>query len=175
MKKERCMLFFDIDGTLITTDGRRTFPESAKRALREARERGHLVYITGRVMENVDDFIREVGFDGYVCGCGTYIVSEGEVMLHHRIPQERCREIAYKCRECHMMAIFEHTDHTGYDSALAGEDAGYQEILHYFKSMGRHMIDNIEDPEFCFDKFACRNLLIICLKILPVFSVRAIS
>lgn len=72
------MLFFDIDGTLITTDGKRTFPESAKRALREARERGHLVYInTGRVMENVDDFIREVGFDGYVCGCGTYIVSEG--------------------------------------------------------------------------------------------------
>ena len=66
MKKERCMLFFDIDGTLITTDGKRTFPESAKRALREARERGHLVYInTGRVMENVDDFIREVGFDGY--------------------------------------------------------------------------------------------------------------
>ena len=57
MKKERCMLFFDIDGTLITTDGKRTFPESAKRALREARERGHLVYInTGRVMENVDDF-----------------------------------------------------------------------------------------------------------------------
>ena len=55
MKKERCMLFFDIDGTLITTDGKRTFPESAKRALREARERGHLVYInTGRVMENVD-------------------------------------------------------------------------------------------------------------------------
>ena len=151
MKKERCMLFFDIDGTLITTDGKFLFPESAKRALREARERGHLVYInTGRVMENVDDFIREVGFDGYVCGCGTYIVSEGEVMLHHRIPQERCREIAYKCRECHMMAIFEHTDHTGYDSALAGEDAGYQEILHYFKSMGRHMIDNIEDPEFCF-------------------------
>ena len=76
-------------------------------------------------------------------------------MLHHRIPQERCREIAYKCRECHMMAIFEHTDHTGYDSALAGEDAGYQEILHYFKSMGRHVIESIEDPEFCFDKFAC--------------------
>ena len=67
MKKERCMLFFDIDGTLITTDGRRTFPESAKRALREARKRGHLVYInTGRVMANVDDFIREVGFDGYI-------------------------------------------------------------------------------------------------------------
>ena len=33
MKKERCMLFFDIDGTLITTDGKRTFPESAKRCL----------------------------------------------------------------------------------------------------------------------------------------------
>ena len=172
MKKERCMLFFDIDGTLITTDGKRTFPESAKRALREARERGHLVYInTGRVMENVDDFIREVGFDGYVCGCGTYIVSEGEVMLHHRIPQERCREIAYKCRECHMMAIFEHTDHTGYDSALAGEDAGYQEITLKIRNFALTSLPAGMRKA----TRSCRNLLIICLKILPVFSVRAIS
>ena len=113
MKKERCMLFFDIDGTLITTDGKRTFPESAKRALRAARERGHLVYInTGRVMANVDEFIRDVGFDGYVCGCGTYIISEGRELLHNRVSQDRCREIAYKCRDCRMMAIFEHTEHT---------------------------------------------------------------
>lgn len=156
MKKERCMLFFDIDGTLITTDGKRTFPESAKRALRAARERGHLVYInTGRVMANVDEFIRDVGFDGYVCGCGTYIISEGRELLHNRVSQERCREIAYKCRDCRMMAIFEHTEHTAYDSLLEAEDEEYREILNYFKSMERNVISDIEDPDFCFDKFAC--------------------
>ena len=61
MKKERCMLFFDIDGTLITTDGKRTFPESAKRALREARERGHLVYInTGRVLATAKSVLMDM-------------------------------------------------------------------------------------------------------------------
>lgn len=150
------MLFFDIDGTLITTDGNRTFPESAKRAIRKARDNGHLVYInTGRVMANVDDFIRAVGFDGYVCGCGTYIVSEGKELFHNRLSHERCHKIAHMCRDCGMMAIFEHTAHTGYDRTLAADDEGYREILEYFRQMGRRMIDDIDDPEFVFDKFAC--------------------
>ena len=44
------LLFFDIDGTLITLDKRHTFPESAKRALLKAKENGHKIIInTGRV------------------------------------------------------------------------------------------------------------------------------
>ena len=42
-------LFFDIDGTLLS-EKTRQIPESAKEALKEARRRGHLVFInTGRV------------------------------------------------------------------------------------------------------------------------------
>ena len=42
-------LFFDIDGTLLSEKTRQV-PESAKEALKEARRRGHLVFInTGRV------------------------------------------------------------------------------------------------------------------------------
>ena len=39
---DRKILFFDIDGTLITEDGRRYFPDSARRALAQARANGHL-------------------------------------------------------------------------------------------------------------------------------------
>ena len=42
---DRKILFFDIDGTLITEDGRRYFPDSARRALAQARANGHLVFI----------------------------------------------------------------------------------------------------------------------------------
>ena len=43
MNKTRKILFFDIDGTLITDDGKRYFPDSAKEAIQKARENGHLV------------------------------------------------------------------------------------------------------------------------------------
>ena len=38
MSENMKLLFFDIDGTLITDDGRRHFPESAKEAIKQARK-----------------------------------------------------------------------------------------------------------------------------------------
>ena len=147
------LLFFDIDGTLITDDGRRHFPESAKEAIKLARKNGHKTFInTGRVMVNVEDFICEPGFDGYVCGCGTHIRVQGEDILHQTLPKDKCREIALKCREYNMMAIFEYISHTGYDRLVEGN--AHREILDYFIAMNRKLVDDIESEEFVFDKFA---------------------
>ena len=72
----RKMLFFDIDGTLVA-EGTHYLPQSAVNAIRKARENGHLVFInTGRTRFSIDDFLEEIGFDGYVCGCGTAIMLE---------------------------------------------------------------------------------------------------
>ena len=67
------LLFFDIDGTLITEeDG--TMPESTKKALMQAREQGHFLFInTGRTWKSLPERILHLNFDGYVCGCGTHI------------------------------------------------------------------------------------------------------
>ena len=157
LNTKRKILFFDIDGTLITNDGKRTFPESAKKALSMARENGHLTYInTGRVYANVEDFIKE-GFDGLVCGCGTYICAGENELFHHKLDKATCYDIAKLCRDCNMFAIFEHTGHTAYDEVLlkSGKaEKGFLEILDYFTSMGRKMIASIDDDEFIFDKFA---------------------
>lgn len=150
--KNTKMLFFDIDGTLITDDGERIFPESAKKAIGLAREKGHMAFInTGRVLVNVEDFIRSPGFDGYVCGCGTYIYCNGEELFHHTLSKEKCREIALKCRDYGMMAIFEYVSHTAYDREIKGDC--HREILDYFRAMKRKLVDDIESPEFVFDKF----------------------
>ena len=70
MKK---IAFFDIDGTLTSEiDG--SLPKSAINAIRHARTFGHLMFInTGRCFQNVEPRFRRIGFDGYVCGCGTNI------------------------------------------------------------------------------------------------------
>lgn len=153
MNGDKKILFFDIDGTLITDDGKRTIPDSTRTAIRMAREKGHLTFInTGRVYVNIEDTIKDIGFDGYVCGCGTYIVCNGEVLLHNKLAQKRCYDIAHACRQYRMMAIFEHTEHTCYDRELPENEDN--EILSYFKSMNRKLIDDIDSPEFIFDKFA---------------------
>lgn len=63
------IVFFDIDGTLITEDGNQTLPESTVYAIQELRRRGHLAFInSGRTLFNVIEqpYILRIGFDGYV-------------------------------------------------------------------------------------------------------------
>ena len=76
MKKS--VLFFDIDGTLLSEKTGK-IPESAVQALHEAQRRGHMLFInTGRTKCSVPDEIRRYPFDGFLCGCGTGIYCHGE-------------------------------------------------------------------------------------------------
>ena len=68
------VIFFDIDGTIVTEDEQALIPESTVRAIKKARENGNYTFInTGRTIFNVQDRIKNLGFDGFLCGCGTYI------------------------------------------------------------------------------------------------------
>lgn len=81
-------LFFDIDGTLLSEVTHRV-PESAKRALAQARAQGHMVFInSGRPYCHIGPIKDEVEADGYLCGCGTYIVVGDEVLYSYHIPHE---------------------------------------------------------------------------------------
>ena len=79
-------LFFDIDGTLLS-EKTRQIPESAKEALKEARRRGHLVFInTGRVYCHLSQIRSEVEADGFLCGCGTCVVVQDRFSTATRFP-----------------------------------------------------------------------------------------
>lgn len=150
--KDKKILFFDIDGTLITDDERRILPEDAKEALSKAKEAGCLLFInTGRVFANVEDYIKE-GFDGLVCGCGTYIVYHDEVLLHHKQSKEKCHEIALVCREKGMETVFEYADRSCYDKTLKMNYC--TDLIRYFKDNNRWVVDDIDSPDFIFDKLS---------------------
>ena len=65
MKK---VIFFDIDGTIVTEDERALIPESTVRAIKKARENGNYTFInTGRTIFNVQDRIKNLGeFSAYI-------------------------------------------------------------------------------------------------------------
>ena len=85
MKK---IAFFDIDGTLTSEiDG--SIPQSAITAIRKARANGNLMFLnTGRCIQNVEPRFQEVGFDGFVCGCGTD-TNKGKSDFHSNRHTER--------------------------------------------------------------------------------------
>ena len=113
--EDKCLLFFDIDGTLIT-EGSHILPDSARRALQDARQKGHLTFInTGRTYFNIPDYVRNIGFDGYVCGCGTHIRLHDQIVLSHTIPHDTCLEIVSILRACNVSAMFEGTDGVFFD------------------------------------------------------------
>ena len=93
MSNRNKALFFDIDGTLLS-EKTVLVPDSAKQAIKEARKRGHLVFInTGRVYPHTRDIRSEIETDGCLCGCGTYVIAEGRVLYCYQIPHERGLQI----------------------------------------------------------------------------------
>ena len=89
---EQKVLFLDVDGTI--TDYDNNIPESAKQAIREARANGHRAYLcTGRSKAEVPPELSEIGFDGMIGGNGSYVESDGEVVMHQLITAEQCRHI----------------------------------------------------------------------------------
>lgn len=150
---ERSMLFFDIDGTLITEDDRRYLPDSARKAICQARLHGHLVFInTGRVFINVEPSIREIGFDGFVCGCGTYIHYNDRPLFHNHLSKELCDKTALLARECNIYSLFESADKNGVDRTLLSHPE-LARLCRRFQKLGREIREFVGDTDFSFDKF----------------------
>ena len=145
-------LFFDIDGTLLSEKTRRV-PESAVKALAQARERGHLVFInTGRVYAHLGDIRSQVEADGFLCGCGTCVVAEGRILYHYHIPHERG------------LAIKRDIDACALDGALEGMEGVYvhknrsrlplvEELKEKIRSSSAASPYSWEDDCYDFDKF----------------------
>lgn len=82
----------DVDGTLVDYEGR--IPQSAVRAVRAARKNGHLAYIcTGRSEAEVYEEIWAIGLDGMIGGNGSYVKSQGEVLLHETLSEKQCASL----------------------------------------------------------------------------------
>lgn len=147
------LLFFDIDGTLITLDDKHEMPDSTKQALNAAKANGHKIFInTGRVKTAIDKHLLEFGFDGLVCGCGTYIEYEGKEKFHYTLEKEQCVQYAEKLHEYGYQTVFEGRERLFIDGEH-GPGSFLEYIYDYFSNNTEYPIEEYTHPDFIFDKF----------------------
>lgn len=149
--RNRKILFFDIDGTLLIEDTQ-SVPESTKLALQKAKENGHLVFInTGRPYATIDTVIKDLHPDGYVCGCGTYISYHNQILYTKTLSKERCKQIVALLKETGVEGLLEGQDAVFFDSSI--RHPFLQFVKNRYQNAGFNVRDISEDTVI-FDKFA---------------------
>lgn len=88
---DRKIIFLDIDGTL-TEPGKNTPPQSALRAIRQARERGHLVFLCSGRNYGMLSPLLVYPFDGVIASSGGYILCQDQVIYDSPVSQEVQRQ-----------------------------------------------------------------------------------
>lgn len=153
MKTQKKILFFDIDGTLLT-EAPSFVPESTKLALKKAREQGHLTFVnTGRTRYILPKEVQEIGFDGYVCGCGSQIYLHNELVHSSTIPHELCVETVKMAEKCQIAAIFEQSVGLLYNSNVQVSNPEAQRLVSALSARDIRQFDQEEAEHYTFDKF----------------------
>lgn len=149
----RKALFFDIDGTLLSEGRDRKVPESARQALLKAREKGHLVFVnTGRTWCETKEVRHLIDADGWLCGCGTYLMAEGEVIYDRRISQQRGAELIKLIRDCSMDGVLEGVE-VCYMQKAPSPSSAVEQFRHEFSEMGIVSEKTWDDEDISFSKF----------------------
>lgn len=147
------IMFFDIDGTLIPERSGGVVPKSTLGALDKAREAGHLLYVnTGRPSANVDEDVRTLGFDGYVCGCGTYVQCGGREIFYQTVEKPFCTSTVELLRKCNAVPMFERRDGVFFDFTMRSIPM-IERVRQGFAAQGKNVDRCTEDEDFSFDKF----------------------
>ncbi len=148
----RKALFFDLDGTIVS-DITGEIPQSTKNALKKAKENGHILFVnTGRTICRIGQEIKDLGFDGYLCGCGVYLTYHDRVVFEKKIEKARMKEIVDMAVACNIDGVFENHDAVYY-SKEKSRFANMEKLKALYKKEGLPQGTYIENGDYVFNKF----------------------
>lgn len=150
------IVFFDIDGTLITEDERQYLPESTVSAIQTLRKNGHYAFVnTGRPRFNVIDksYIRQIGFDGFVCACGSHIIFNNQDVFVKTVPEAIHDIIVNAARQFHLELMLEGPDVFYFDTTTPMCPARKKMFVR-----STRLSHSADEPGKCFQKFVTWNL-----------------
>ncbi len=144
-------IFFDIDGTIMDEHG--YIPDSALEAIHAARAKGVACIVnTGRPYVHIEPFIMDIGFDGYICSCGQYLVMNGEPLFRAGVDAGVCGEIVKRAYECRLDAYYEAEE--SMRQLLCHEpDIGMRMYLERMIERGFDVFQDPREEGYVFDKF----------------------
>ena len=98
-------VFFDIDGTIWDDD--MVIPDSTKLAINKLHENGHkAILCTGRARASIiSDELLNMGFDGIIAACGTYIEMDGKVIFEYTLEQDMVIKVLDVLKKTRMLNI----------------------------------------------------------------------
>lgn len=151
--KERKIAFFDLDGT-ITSERDGTIPSSAIEAIRRAKEQGHLLFVnSGRTYCAIEPRFKDIGFDGYVCGCGTNIFYGEEELLRISQTREVTSELIHQARKTDVDLALESKTDINFDLSRELHHPDAKRIYEYYIKNRIPMSSDIESENYICDKF----------------------
>ena len=107
---------------------------------------------TGRTRYSIDPRLINLGFDGFVCGCGTNVFIGEKELFHREFSHEKGQEIIELARDCRVDILLEARDGVYFDwehmvSRPCREQYGR------FRDRGLEPRDWESAPDMPFDKF----------------------
>lgn len=156
---DKKIVFFDIDGTLID-EKTHLIPDSTKHTLNELRANGNLAFInTGRPVSEITDYIRSFNFDGYICGCGTYIEFNSEVLFYKSLGNKLSCELAKDMKKFNLEGLLEGRCDVYFDKIDNITDPRVLKIIDQHKREGFYTGSTWDNPSMDVDK-----LVVFCTK-----------
>ena len=148
---KRAVLFFDIDGTLLS-EVTKKIPDSAAESVRRAKKEGHMLFInTGRTICSIPAEIRRLPFDGYLCGCGTCLIYHDEILFERSLSPERGRAVIEKMFECNLGGVAEGPEDVYFPERISRFDK-LETTRRYFRAKGMGIECSMERGGFIYDK-----------------------
>lgn len=145
------IIFFDIDGTLLD-EKTMSVPQSTLEAIKRAQKKGHLCFInTGRPISTIDSIITDIPFDGYICGCGTYIQYHQQVLFHNQLDVDLRRKVVQAIEDYQVDTMLEGKDGVYFSQNL--KHPFIQTIQKRYQEVGFSVQTFSYHDDVAFDKF----------------------
>ena len=146
------LIFYDIDGTLIDQKTHQ-IPSSALDAMAKVHENGCLNIInSGRTFCNLDRRLEGVPIDGWVLGCGTRVMLNGETLLDFQWTPEESRDIRNQVLALGLQVVYEGDEALWMEESDPKEHPMVAGMRKYAMNLGIGRIIDAARPEFSFTK-----------------------